>query len=744
MAFISRLPARHLRETLAPTLFSTDQFSTTTPDQVTKLVVIDSEVEGYKELVSGLLPNQDLAILHPSQDGIEQISYFLSQGHYADLAIVAHGEPGKVYLGNSVLQTTTLSHYTALLAEWGVKKIELWSCQVAQDISFVEQLATVTSATVFASNQPLGQGQWDLSGLEPLFVPDVVANWSGVLAGNSPLLGGLGSSVGAAGTAPKVLAPGLTISNFSGPSDTLDGAIVSITGNFNASADSLGLLGQSGTSGTVNGLNWNYNSTSGVLRLTGSASAATYQAALRQVAYDPTGVSFNGLPRTVNFLLGDSLPYSGNGHYYKFVPQSLLPSWDTARNAAAASNLFGLQGYLTTVTSEGENNFILSKLEGRNAWIGASDAAVNKVWRWVTGPETGQLFFRQGGWISDQGPNGIGIGAANDQPPGQYTNWNAGQPDDGGPPGLPGFEDYAFYSNGKWSDAPNTPLLFNSVQGYVVEYGGSSGDPTLQISGNVTVGLTAADGYFNFKQATRAGEVAGVHIPFTPIEVSGLQIPLLFDETYYDWKNPDVKAAIQAGHFTSGYEHFVKFGRFEGRNPSTLYNEQYYLSHNPDVAQAVQRGQFQSGLQHFLLYGNKEERNPTALFNQRDYLTGNPDVQTAVASGAFTSALDHFIEYGAAEGRVPELILFQEAFYLEQNSDVRAAVQRGAFVDGYQHYLQFGAREGRNPSPLFNEQAYRSLNPDVAAAINSGTIINGFAHYILFGREEGRPTAAVL
>jgi len=60
---------------------------------------------------------------------------------------------------------------------------------------------------------------------------------------------------------------------------------------------------------------------------------------------------------------------------------------------------YGLRGYLATITSQVENDFIKGKTKGVG-WIGASDAAVEGDWRWVTGPEgledggKGLLFWR--------------------------------------------------------------------------------------------------------------------------------------------------------------------------------------------------------------------------------------------------------------------------------------------------------------------------------------------------------------
>jgi hypothetical protein len=102
--------------------------------------------------------------------------------------------------------------------------------------------------------------------------------------------------------------------------------------------------------------------------------------------------------------------------------------------------------------------------------MGASDAAVEGTWRWVTGPEgledagAGRNFFTGTA-------NCCAVG-------GYYNNWDNLEPNNAGN------ENYAhFLVGGKWNDYANT----TSVAGYVVEYGGMPGDPVLQISGTKTV-----------------------------------------------------------------------------------------------------------------------------------------------------------------------------------------------------------------------------------------------------------------
>lgn len=163
-----------------------------------------------------------------------------------------------------------------------------------------------------------------------------------------------------------------------------------------------------------------------------------------------------------------------NGHYYEFVNASGI-TWENAKNAAAIKTLYGLQGYLVTVTSAAENQLISTKANG-NGWIGASDAASEGTWKWVTGPEAGTQFWQGTG-------SGSSVG-------GNYNNWASGEPNDSG-----GNEDYAhFYGTSsdsnytKWNDFAGNN---SNITGYIVEYGGLAGD-SLQTA-NLTITITAVN-----------------------------------------------------------------------------------------------------------------------------------------------------------------------------------------------------------------------------------------------------------
>ncbi len=84
-----------------------------------------------------------------------------------------------------------------------------------------------------------------------------------------------------------------------------------------------------------------------------------------------------------------------NGHYYQYVSAPPI-TWQQAESQAAASTYAGLPGYLATVTSTDEFNFINDVVFSAanfpsgipaNVYAGGSDSAAPGTWSWVTGPE---------------------------------------------------------------------------------------------------------------------------------------------------------------------------------------------------------------------------------------------------------------------------------------------------------------------------------------------------------------------
>ncbi len=257
-----------------------------------------------------------------------------------------------------------------------------------------------------------------------------------------------------------VVDSGITVSDADG--GNIDNASVVI--NNKIDGDILSFTSQNGITGS-------YDADTGVLSLTGTASAADYQTVLRSVTYRSTIDETNTAARDISFTIGSAISSSDTGHYYEYIKIGEGSTWEEARDAAAAMSLYGLQGYLATITSLEENEYIKEKLQAE-AWIGATDQESEGVWKWVTGPEAGTIFYR------DPDIFGVGSGTVT------WDYWNSGEPNN-----SDGNEHYAEIfssgeSQGRWNDLPNAWTL-----GFVVEYGGMAGDPVLQLSANKTVNI---------------------------------------------------------------------------------------------------------------------------------------------------------------------------------------------------------------------------------------------------------------
>jgi hypothetical protein len=259
-----------------------------------------------------------------------------------------------------------------------------------------------------------------------------------------------------------------------GSNGTISGAKVQITDGYitGANGDILALP-------TTAGFTSVYDNAKGLLSITGTADAAAWQAVLRKVTLTSTTASCYPEQRQIVFSLGDKYYNALTGHWYDY--NSTNRNWTAAKAFAASQVFFGKLGYLATLTSQAENNFIWKIISG-SPWVGGSDefgqinTALGRTvytsqgssynaasttqsegkYYWVTGPEAGTRI--------SNGNTGNTPTAVD----GSYLNWASGEPNNSGS------EHYTqLYSanNGLWNDLPD-----NSQQACVIEYGGLPGD----------------------------------------------------------------------------------------------------------------------------------------------------------------------------------------------------------------------------------------------------------------------------
>lgn len=169
-----------------------------------------------------------------------------------------------------------------------------------------------------------------------------------------------------------------------------------------------------------------------------------------------------------------------NGHYYQVKTWGSDTSVGSAKSFATSQTFAGMTGYLATITTDAENDFIAEHTTAANAWIGATDdtGTVNSVadqryedqegnWYWFTGPEAGLQFFRDSGGGSTR--NGF------------IESWASGEPNNTETTHFLASSTYEHFAvtnrggnPGLWNDVEDT---MEGVRAAIIEYGGMPTEP---------------------------------------------------------------------------------------------------------------------------------------------------------------------------------------------------------------------------------------------------------------------------
>eukprot|EP00760_Papus_ankaliazontas_P016345 PhM_4_TR16788/c2_g1_i1/m.103422 len=216
----------------------------------------------------------------------------------------------------------------------------------------------------------------------------------------------------------------------------------------------------------------------GRLTLTGVASIATYRSILettsviaciqsvpKLVLYEVIWGFTPALKQYPSDKVYDSSSSSPDIHFYEQV--ATVATWADAKAACEAKSLFGLKGYLVTLTSLGEAQFHAAQLF--SGWIGVSDDGDEGFWTWRTGPESDEIII--------------------------FKNWDTNQPDNAG-----SGENFGYVGQdlktGRWGDASGTATM-----PYTCEFGGTTSSSKKNYYGLVTLAVQETD--CNFGERSR-------------------------------------------------------------------------------------------------------------------------------------------------------------------------------------------------------------------------------------------------
>ena len=201
---------------------------------------------------------------------------------------------------------------------------------------------------------------------------------------------------------------------------------------------------------TTTGLSFatGYNTWSNITRISFTGTQANVNNALASLKIN-TGATLGNVQISVSTTANPTGYYynATNGHFYR--PIATGATYTNAKTLSTQQSFKGQTGYLVTITSADEQNFIIANVPQNNIWFALSDRLQEGYWRVDAGPENGTL---------------INIGNYNGNPqPGTYQNWCGGEPNDAGG------EDYAvtkWGGGGCWNDLPD-----NYSCAYIVEFG---------------------------------------------------------------------------------------------------------------------------------------------------------------------------------------------------------------------------------------------------------------------------------
>jgi hypothetical protein len=194
--------------------------------------------------------------------------------------------------------------------------------------------------------------------------------------------------------------------------------------------------------------------------------ATVIGAGLLLVAGVAGGLAWRFLLKTPALESSSVIP-SSQIHAYQYIAAPGL-SWAAANTAAATLSWKGQQGYLATIDSADEYQFVLDHVFPRTypdvTYLGGRQTAPGE-WRWVTGPDgahdggKGRLFWR-----------GDEQGAIQD---GLYANWMSTAFQHGGKWDIARVCCVSLFSYGvpQFSTSLGTGNSEEHVAGYLVEFG---------------------------------------------------------------------------------------------------------------------------------------------------------------------------------------------------------------------------------------------------------------------------------
>ena len=155
-------------ETAIHASISVNEDKNTPAITITDLLVIDTSVDNYEDLIAELdKPGLEIQFINSNEDGVEQLSHILKNySNLNSLHILSHGSAGQLSLGNSQLNSENLAEYEDAISQWSSSFAEgadilIYGCDLAGNVqgqNLVERLSELTGTDIAASDDITGFG----------------------------------------------------------------------------------------------------------------------------------------------------------------------------------------------------------------------------------------------------------------------------------------------------------------------------------------------------------------------------------------------------------------------------------------------------------------------------------------------------------------------------------------------------------------------------------------------------------
>tara|TARA_X000000368_G_scaffold415818_1_gene408349 strand:- start:44 stop:15682 length:15639 start_codon:yes stop_codon:yes gene_type:complete len=208
--------------------------------------------------------------------------------------------------------------------------------------------------------------------------------------------------------------------------------LITESGTDYLSFDSTTTKATNATDGT-NGIILVSDDSAPTVQVVASETSIAENGGVSKVSFQIGGASESGTKMDLDDGLKGEFPYIGNYQDHKYYIAHEWLNWTEAKDRATA-----LGGYLLTINSEAENNFIKNNLGDNykwdSYWIGFNDIDEEGTFVWANGSDS------------------------------TYVNWNGGEPNNAGD------EDAVEYfgNNGRWNDLPKSNGRF-----FIIEFSGT-------------------------------------------------------------------------------------------------------------------------------------------------------------------------------------------------------------------------------------------------------------------------------